>query len=69
MMMSDDFDVDDGEELESDDLIFAAYDDVAVFLPYYRAEQTLRRDMMRLARAGWLVREGGQGARRGYRVA
>lgn len=43
--------------------------EVAVFLPYYRAEQTLRRDMMRLARAGWLVREGGQGARRGYRVA
>lgn len=35
-------------------------------LPYYRAEQTLRRDMVRLAEAGWLVRVGGPGARRGY---
>lgn len=43
--------------------------EVAVMLPYYRAEQTLRKDMCRLASAGRLSREGGPGARRGYRVA
>lgn len=36
------------------------------WLEYYRAEQTLRRDMARLARQGLLVRVGGAGARRGY---
>lgn len=34
-----------------------------------RCEQTLRRDMFRLAEAGRLERIGGDGARRGYRVA
>jgi hypothetical protein len=38
-------------------------------LPVYRAEYTLRRDMMRLVRAGRLERIGGAGARQGYRTA
>ena len=33
---------------------------------FYRAEQTLRRDMSRLADAGKLYRVGGKNARRGY---
>lgn len=32
----------------------------------YRAEQTLRRDMSRLAESGMLYRVGGRNARRGY---
>lgn len=37
-------------------------------LDYYRAEQTLRRDMMRLVDQGVLIRVGGRNARRGYKV-
>lgn len=42
---------------------------VQCFLDEYRAEQTLRRDMSTLARIGLLERIGGEGSRRGYRVA
>ena len=42
---------------------------VQCFLDQYRAEQTLRRDMSALARVGLLERIGGEGSRRGYRVA
>jgi hypothetical protein len=42
---------------------------VGAFLDEYRCEQTLRRDMSKLWRAGVLERLGGTGARRGYRVA
>lgn len=42
---------------------------VQVFLDEYRAEQTLREDMVELWRDGFLERIGGTGARRGYRVA
>lgn len=42
---------------------------VQAFLDFYRAEQTLRRDMAQMANRGHLVRIGGEGARRGYRVA
>lgn len=42
---------------------------VQCWLEEYRAEQTLRRDMSKLWRAGLLQRCGGEGARRGYRVA
>lgn len=41
---------------------------VQCFLDEYRAEQTLRRDMARLAEMGKLVRIGPAGSRRGYRV-
>lgn len=41
---------------------------VQCFLDEYRAEQTLRRDMARLAEMGRLVRIGTAGSRRGYRV-
>lgn len=41
---------------------------VQAWLEDYRAEQTLRKDMVALWRAGLLKRIGGQGARRGYRV-
>lgn len=37
-------------------------------LPYYRTEQTLRRDMMSLTRRGYLERLGGEKSRRGYRA-
>lgn len=37
-------------------------------MDYYRAEGTLRRDMMRLVEAGLLIRLGGRGARQGYRL-
>lgn len=39
---------------------------VALHLPFYRAEQTIRKDMAYLARRGDLIRPGGPGARRGY---
>lgn len=39
---------------------------VTGWLDIYRCEQTLRRDMVRLAAAGYLIRVGGRGARRGY---
>lgn len=42
---------------------------VQCFLDDYRAEQTLRRDMSSLWRAGLLERVGGERSRRGYRVA
>lgn len=43
---------------------------VQAWLNRYRAEQTLRRDMTMLWRAGYLVRVGDkEGTRRGYRVA
>ena len=41
---------------------------VQPYLVRYRAEQTLRMDMMRLVEEGYLVRIGGDGARRGYPV-
>lgn len=37
-------------------------------LPYYRAEQSLRRDMVTLYREGRLIRVGGLGSRKGYRL-
>jgi len=43
--------------------------DVQPWLVGYRAEQTLRMDMMRLVDEGYLERIGGDGSRRGYRVA
>ena len=42
--------------------------DVQARLPYARAEGSVRRDMGTMAQAGRLVRLGGDGARRGYRV-
>lgn len=42
---------------------------VQAWLDDYRAEQTLRRYMAGLWRAGLLVRIGGEGSRKGYRVA
>jgi hypothetical protein len=36
--------------------------------PVYRAEGSLRRDMLAMYEAGRLVRVGGHGARRGYRL-
>lgn len=41
---------------------------VQAWLDEYRAEQTLRRDMVALWRAGLLERVGGDGCRKGYRV-
>jgi len=41
---------------------------VQCFLDEYRAEQTLRRDMVSLWQQGLLDRLGGEGSRRGYRV-
>ena len=41
---------------------------VQTFMPFYRGQQALRRDMMLLAAAGILTRIGGVGCRRGYRV-
>lgn len=37
-------------------------------LPYYRAEQSLRRDMVTLYLEGRLIRVGGLGSRKGYRL-
>lgn len=42
--------------------------DVQPRLPYGRAEGSLRRDMLNMTRTGMLVRVGGYGARRGYRL-
>lgn len=42
--------------------------DVQARLPYNRAEGSLRRDMLAMYEAGRLVRVGGHGARRGYRL-
>ena len=42
--------------------------DVQARLPYSRAEGSLRRDMLQMYDSGMLVRVGGRGARRGYRV-
>lgn len=42
--------------------------DVQARLPYSRAEGSLRRDMLAMYRMGWLIRLGGYGARRGYRL-
>lgn len=42
---------------------------VAAQMDIYRAEGTLRRDMMRLVDEGKLKRVGGRTARRGYMVA
>lgn len=42
---------------------------VGAWLDDYRCEQTLRKDMAGMWRAGLLERIGGEGARRGYRVA
>lgn len=42
--------------------------DVQARLPYSRAEGSLRRDMLAMYQAGRLVRVGGAGARRGYRM-
>lgn len=42
---------------------------VAAQMDIYRAEGTLRRDMMRLVEEGRLIRVGGTRSRRGYRVA
>lgn len=39
---------------------------VAIHLDFYRAEQTMRKDMAYLARRGDLIRIGGPRARRGY---
>jgi DeoR/GlpR family transcriptional regulator of sugar metabolism len=41
---------------------------VQAWLDEYRAEQTLRRDMAALWRAGLLERIGGERCRKGYRV-
>lgn len=41
---------------------------VGAFLNDYRCEQTLRRDMAKLWRAGVLERMGGEGSRKGYRA-
>lgn len=42
--------------------------EVMMRLPYSRAEGSLRRDMLAMYQQGWLVRVGGNGARRGYRL-
>ena len=42
--------------------------DIQGRLPYDRAEGSLRRDMFQMYVAGRLVRVGGHGARRGYRL-
>lgn len=42
--------------------------DVQSRLPYARAEGSLRRDMLAMYQCGRLVRVGGVGARRGYRL-
>ena len=42
--------------------------DIQVRLPYRRAEGSVRRDMADMVRVGRLVRIGGDGARRGYRL-
>lgn len=42
--------------------------DVCSRLPYDRAEGSLRRDMLAMYRMGRLIRLGGYGARRGYRL-
>lgn len=42
--------------------------DVAARYPVYRAEGSLRRDMLAMYEAGRIVRVGGHGARRGYRL-
>lgn len=42
--------------------------DVQARLPYSRAEGSLRRDMIAMYRMGRLIRLGGFGARRGYRM-
>lgn len=42
--------------------------DVQPRLPYGRAEGSLRRDMLHMYQSGRLVRLGGEGARRGYRM-
>lgn len=42
--------------------------DAQAWLPYSRAEGSLRRDMAAMNCAGLLVRVGGTGARRGYRL-
>lgn len=42
--------------------------DVQSRLPYNRAEGSLRRDMLAMWRSGRLIRVGGEGARRGYRL-
>jgi hypothetical protein len=42
--------------------------DVQPRLPYNRAEGSLRRDMLAMYKYGRLVRVGGAGARRGYRL-
>lgn len=42
--------------------------DIQSRLPYSRAEGSLRRDMMAMHHHGRLIRIGGAGARRGYRV-
>ena len=42
--------------------------DVMPRLPYARAEGSLRRDMWSMYEQGRLVRLGGEGARKGYRV-
>lgn len=43
--------------------------EVQPWLERYWAEQTIRRIMAMLWRAGLLIRIGGSGSRRGYRVA
>lgn len=42
--------------------------EVQSHLPFYRAEGSLRRDMLAMAQQGRLVRVGGSGARQGYRL-
>jgi hypothetical protein len=42
--------------------------DVQTRLPYNRAEGSLRRDMLAMYEQGRIVRVGGHGARRGYRL-
>lgn len=39
---------------------------VGPWLDYYRCEQTLRRDMARLAASSYLIRVGGWNERKGY---
>lgn len=41
---------------------------VSAHLEYYRADGTLRRDMMEMAEIGLLERIGGENARKGYRA-
>lgn len=42
--------------------------DVQSRLPYSRAEGSLRRDMLAMYQKGRLIRLGGEGCRRGYRM-